>query len=699
VLESDSSSMVVEIDSPGNIAPEFTVFEDPVQSPRYRMQRVRERKMVEGGIASRQKLRRKIRRKAPGEISANIMRSTGSVLGKTVSGTVEKAKDAFGIVRESTGHLGKLGKIVRKWKQKMENPETTETGYTMDRRTTRRYMRDTLRGYNREGDDVLTEYPRTAGDELHKYLYDLHGAGIESQSSTTDENRPPSVGYVVPVDDGWNRRRQTWTNLTGVLMDKESILNGEESLAGQCGSEERGLPVIEEVVEISQCGITPRKRDFSRTSVRDIAWEDVEENKGQKGKGRVGKGTLKKVEEYLHGMTISPPTETPIDPIAASDPPTTLSPSSPTKPHPLPSQHKPTPPASFPASLPSHPTSTTFIPTTPFPNEQNWESFSTTSLAPSPSHKAHLPISETTQDLFNINSTTYYTVPMSNDLEPVKTTPLPPMEAEITRSESILNHYITANTGTITFPNQPTGPPCVQKKENIGTKKEKKIMEEDVQQSLSDKTFRLVSGESHKISSSSYSDILGGQDFPRQPRHLSSSTSSLSVDQDPFQRQVSSIYSRPQNSRQVSQTMPPFHGRSTSDTTGLLGADTSRLLSRVDDDECVLIPEKRVEFGGEKSVPAIEAFKWLPPRAKGSPLKGSPKGSPVKGSTGTGLAGETSAGEGTIGQGTGKSVRDRVKELDLAIDSAGAMKFDNPTFTGLRRKRSFFGIGRWRERF
>ena len=110
----------------------------------------------------------------------------------------------------------------------------------------------------------------------------------------------------------------------------------------------------------------------------------------------------------------------------------------------------------------------------------------------------------------------------------------------------------------------------------------------------------------------------------------------------------------------------------------------------MDNDECILIPEKSVECTGEKSVPAIEAFKWLPPR--GPPAKGAA----VMASPGT-VAGETSTTDGNVAEGTGKSVRDRVKELDLAIDSAGAMKFDGPTSgAGLRRKKSFFGIGRWR---
>src|SRR5579859_7130750 len=689
VHETDSSSMIVEIDIPGETPQDFTVFEDPI--PRYRAQKMRKGVLIEGEIASRQKLRRKIRRKAPREISANIMRSTGSVIGKTVSETVEKAKDAFEIVRESTGHLGK---IVKKWKQKMENSENIDRTYWMDRSNRRGYMKDTLRGYNREREDVLREYPRT-GDELHKYLYDLHGGGIEVQSSTTDENRPPSVGYVVPVDDGWSRRKQTWTNLSSVLMDGESVPGqhayDEESVVGQCGSEERGLPVIEEVVEISQCGLTPRKRDFPRTSVRDVLWEGTDENEGQKGTVKVGKGTLKKVEEYLHGMTISPPTDAPVVPLTPSDDPVAISAShtpGPAKSQPLPSTHQPIPPT----ALPAHTPAATFTPTAPFPNEQNWDTFSASSLPASLEHKSRLPFSETTQDLFNVNSTTYYTVPTSNDLEPVKTTPLPPMEAEITRSESLLNHYMTADTGTITFPNQ-SGDPYLpaKKKEIIAEKGPEKLIEKDCKQLVSDNPFRVVSGESHKISSSSYSDILGGQDFPRQPRHLSSSTSSLSADQDPsFQRQVSSIYSRPQNSRQVSQTLPPLHGRSASDTTGLLGADTNRLLSRVDNDECILIPEKSVECAGEKSVPAIEAFKWLPPR--GAPAKGTA----VIGTPGT-VVGETSAANGTVGEVTGKSVRDRVKELDLAIDSAGAMKFDGSTSgVGLRRKRSFFGIGRWR---
>src|SRR5205085_10978567 len=131
---------------------------------------------------------------------------------------------------------------------------------------------------------------------------------------------------------------------------------GKESIVGQCGSEERGLPVIEEVVEISQCGLTPRKRDFSRTSVRDVLWEGTDEKEGQKGIVKVGKGTLKKVEEYLHGMTISPPTDAPVDPLTPSDDPVAISAShhpSPAKSQPLLSTHQPTPPTTLPTPTPA----------------------------------------------------------------------------------------------------------------------------------------------------------------------------------------------------------------------------------------------------------------------------------------------------------------------------------------------------------
>lgn len=695
--ESDSSSMVVEIDSPKDPL-SFVIFEDPpfVQEKRRArgaLHQGRPRELFHGGIASRQKLRKKNRQRAPSQISANIVKSTGQMLGKTVTGTVEKARDAFGIVRESTGHLSKM---VKKWKHRKEDLENIDLADLAGKRH-EGYSKDVLREYGRAR-DVLREFPGT-GDELHKYLYDLHGADLEVQSST-DDNGVSSVGYVVPMDNGWARRRQSWTNLSSVLLDKE------KSVAVRLSEEEEqenlGLPVIEEDVEVSQCGIspmTPRKRDCSRMSVRDVLWEDELDQGQQKPKWvELGNAALKKVEEYLQGLEISPSTNAPLVPLPSQATAYLHGTQKPSSSTPTPSTHLPLPQA---APLPSHPSDTTFKPTDPLPST-NWETFSTASpSAPPPGEpKSHiLPFPETTQDLFNINSTTYYTI-NEEDQEPVK---LPPhqstMDAEITRSSSILEHYMTADTGTITFPDNRR--PMAGKKTIGGGVRSDCVSGDDAQRvtSAGDSIQRLVSGESQKVpSSSSYSDILGGQEhFRNDPpqRHTSEfstlgSAASPSLDDPPFQRQVSSIYSRSQNSRQVSHINPPFAppcGRSDSPPEVLLSQDA---------DECITLPTE--VHGPEKpldedlvdtSIPAVNAFKWAPVVSHS-----------VSPSSKITVAAQELAPEPSQELfGAGKSVRDRVRELDLAIDStAGMMKFDHDG-TGIKRKRSLFGIGRWRDRF
>lgn len=648
--ESDSSSIVVEIDSPKNTS-DFTLFEDPPShSVGHRIHRTRERVMFEGGIAARQKLRKKNRQKAPREVSANIIRGTGHVLGKTVTGTLEGVRDAFEVVRESTGQLSKLAKIVRKWKLKKENSENIPLEDAPGQRYRRARAGDGLREYEASR-DVLQEYSR--GDELHKYLYDLHGAGLETQSST---DRLSSSGYVVPIDNQWGRRRQTWTNLDSVLMDKEDSVEGQ---GGTAEETQEGLPVIEEVLEISQCGISPRTPG-RRVSVRDILWEEgsVKGYDGGKRIAKSGNVALKKVEEYLHGLEISPPSDTPIDPnITNQHPKPNTTPIQNTLSHP---QHSPSKPSQ---------SSNTFKPTDPLPSD-HWETFSTTS-APMPDTATRLPLSQPTQDLFNPNSTTYYT--SNNDEEPVKSEAPPAMmEAEITRSSDILEHYLHPDTGTITFPDHP-----VPRKQSGGDEDLKGRGVDRVVEGghiVSGDSVRIVSGH---VASSSYSDILGGQEI-HYKRQLSASSSSVgAIGDTTFQRQVSSIYSRPQNSRQIS-TSNPFGGvRSTSDSTQGLSVSE-------DADGCILIPPTPTKQA-DKSIPAIDAFKWVPPLSPLKPSKGSPATIP------------TAVLQNTLGDGREgiKSVRDRVRELDLAIDSA-----DNfGSGAALKRKRSLFGIGRWRERF
>jgi len=141
-VEADTSLRTVELDPPG-----------PVK----RAAGKRETLYSTGNIARKQRLRKKARSKPPKEVTVNILRSTTSVLGRTM----HKAKDAL----ENTSV--RVGKFVKGIKRGKENQ-----------------------------------------DEFHRYLYDIHRSGYDEMSSNASE------GINEDLIQG---RRGTWTNLSSVM--------------------------------------------------------------------------------------------------------------------------------------------------------------------------------------------------------------------------------------------------------------------------------------------------------------------------------------------------------------------------------------------------------------------------------------------------------------------------------------------------
>lgn len=129
----------------------------------------RETLVRSGTIARKQRLRKKSRQKPPSEISINLLRSTTSVLGRTV----HKAKDAIGSTTKQ------VSRVFRGLKRGKENR-----------------------------------------DDFHRYIYDLH--------LREDEMEERSVASIPRVGES---RYGTWTNLSGVMgleKDEMPVIEREE---------------------------------------------------------------------------------------------------------------------------------------------------------------------------------------------------------------------------------------------------------------------------------------------------------------------------------------------------------------------------------------------------------------------------------------------------------------------------------------
>lgn len=192
------------------------------------------RRMVlrEENIATRQRMRKLAKRKDPKEVSVNILRNTSAIVKR---GTTDGMKKAIGMVKSSGV------KVLRKiaW-----NMERKEGGMA------------------------------TGADEFHKFFYDLQSSEMEEEemgeSLEVDSRRVIEVeGSVVErsVDTSGQiagrmeigekaMRRQTWTNLSDVLMgqshDSEDAVEGD--IQGTNLQENNGLETIQEITEISPCG-------------------------------------------------------------------------------------------------------------------------------------------------------------------------------------------------------------------------------------------------------------------------------------------------------------------------------------------------------------------------------------------------------------------------------------------------------------
>lgn len=187
----------------------------------------------EGNIAARQRMRKLAKRKDPKEVSVNILRNTSAVVKR---GTTDTMKRAIGLVKSSGVRV--FGKM--SW---LENKER--------------------------------ERAMAGGDELHKFFYDWHSPEMEETEEEGNEGEKSletgmgarSVVYRRSVDTGGRiavkseigetgMRRQTWTNLSDVLMgqshhEEDAV---EEDMQEVDLQENDGLETIQEVTEISPCG-------------------------------------------------------------------------------------------------------------------------------------------------------------------------------------------------------------------------------------------------------------------------------------------------------------------------------------------------------------------------------------------------------------------------------------------------------------
>ena len=348
-IESASSikSMAVEIDD----TQPFEIFEDPPHPSRER-NRHRATLLSSGNIAHRQYLRRK---KDPKEISINILRKTGTFVGKNI---VKRARDTISSTFSGTGQ-----NIFRSVKNKLKRRDR----------------------YGASENNGVSE----GGDELHKYFYDLHGGEhgyVESIDSKSGMFENESDKFDTNVDDegsGANdgeilgdnkkfghgyvpeiRRRQTWTNLSSVLMDETPMnedLNVQEKIIGD---DTGGLTTIEEVYETSHCGRLSTFPHPSSVNTNTAQWT-----------------------QYLQSLALS---------LQSSN----KSPAKPISPDPVP-------------GFISDPSSPNWEPA------NQWEDTTTSSSSPS---KSLRQLSPATQDIFDITrAETTYNSGISDPVKPTKT--------------------------------------------------------------------------------------------------------------------------------------------------------------------------------------------------------------------------------------------------------------------------------------
>ena len=244
---STCGSMNVEIDD----TPSFSIFEDPPVTTLNRRSTRRATLLSSGSIATRQHVRKIAKRKHPKEISVNILRHTGNFVGRGLLGGIQKAKETF----SATGE-GIMKRIVKSKSKRNED----------------------------------------GGDGLHKFIYDLHGSGYAESANSegglfaNDMDDVRSFGEnIIPNDNGsfdvipngdfngkltrnddfganysedfvsggyvTGMRRQTWTNLTSVLMNEDTRMEDENIVPEKEIAEEE--TTIEEFREISHCGHKP----------------------------------------------------------------------------------------------------------------------------------------------------------------------------------------------------------------------------------------------------------------------------------------------------------------------------------------------------------------------------------------------------------------------------------------------------------
>jgi hypothetical protein len=405
-------SMVVEIDESRR---PFELYKDerPATAVKARITR-RHTFLSSGNIAAKQRLRKKRRSKPPKEVSVNILRSTGSFVGKTVvgtvktvSGTVNKAKGAFAVVKGSTGRM------VKKFKSKGDKDKDKE-------------------------------------DVLHKYIYDMHLP--ESEDVRSDY----TVSGVGPVASERGKgpmagRRQTWTNLGSVLDFSEADIIMDH---GGADGKDAKLGTIEELHEPSQYGFREQgnlwNSDYRRKEER---YEKVSSEDPKVAP------TLQMMANFLHSMKISPTESN----VALEDVHSTAD-----------SCHREAPSHAVEQSSPqqftdySHVDSNTFqspksqpektshesgdhsiIVSTPetvihhpspsraiAPSREQWETFPSSPTITPPQSKSLRPLSDSAQELFDATntSTTFYST-ISDPIKP-STSTHPILEPEITRSSS-----------------------------------------------------------------------------------------------------------------------------------------------------------------------------------------------------------------------------------------------------------------------
>ena len=223
-----------------------------------------------GSIARKQRVRRKLREKTPKEISTNFVRNTSVIVGKTV----QKAKGALSMVKVSTEHLGKIVK-----------------GFGGG-------------GHKSEGEN--------GGDELHKNTHDIHEMGIEGAKNLdlrillrqvridpkNEIGGRDGSDMVGGYDNG--RRRQTWTNLSSVLMDSDMQDAGVDGH----NVENEELATIEEICETSPCARRPSGQRNEVSEIPALEKLNLRETEAATKDDRATRDA-QKIKRYLESLALA----------------------------------------------------------------------------------------------------------------------------------------------------------------------------------------------------------------------------------------------------------------------------------------------------------------------------------------------------------------------------------------------------------